>query len=319
MLINDKFMIFSKIGSGSFGTVYKGIDIENQEYVAAKIEDTDSKKKRLEKESQIYTYIIENLSIKITPKMLWFGKEDKYNVLILSRLGLSLDKICEACKFQLSLKTIMLLTINCFTILERLHSLDVIHRDIKPENFAIGYNNNKHNVFIFDFGLSKILDREKIEFSNKNSLIGTMRYASIRSHLGEELSYRDDLESLIYMIIYLYNGVLPWQNIVLEDKEKRCDEIKNLKISINLAQLCNKLPIEYREIIKYSRSLNYFEKPNYNLLIKKLQNRIKILGYENDYNYDWLNWSEDKFNLCKVSPKSSKLNLKKTLKTINIH
>ena len=318
MLINDQFMIFSKIGNGSFGSVFKGIDIESQEYVAAKIEDSSISRKRLEKESQIYTYIFENNKIMITPKMKWYGSTNNFNVLVLSRLGHSLEKMAKIANYQLSLKTLLILTIKTLKILEIIHNLDIIHQDIKPDNFAIGYQNLKNNIFIFDFGLSKIFQPKPS--SKNNSLIGTIRYASLRAHQGETLSYRDDLESLVYMLIYLYQGKLPWQNINFSDKESREDKqqaIYELKKNINLAQLCKDLPNEFQKIIIYARNLSYEQKPNYTLLQQKLSDLYESLGYNvDDYNFEWINWSPDKFIIDKSSPKNKlrKVAEKKTLK-----
>ena len=130
------------------------------------------------------------------------------------------------------MKTILLLTINCLKIFNKLHSLNIIHRDIKPENFAIGYSNNKNKIYIFDFGLSKIIYANDLENETKNSLIGTMRYAKI-DRMKEKNTYRDDLESLMYKIIYLYNGILQ-QNINISDKENKSEAILNLKKILTL-------------------------------------------------------------------------------------
>ena len=43
-------------------------------------------------------------------------------------------------------------------------------------------------------------------FREKRSFLGTTRYASIAAHLGHELSRKDDLESMMYIILYFIRG-----------------------------------------------------------------------------------------------------------------
>ena len=40
---------------------------------------------------------------------------------------------------------------------------------------------------------------------------GTGRYASLHAHLGRAAAPRDDLESLVYSLVFLVGRLLPWQ------------------------------------------------------------------------------------------------------------
>ena len=59
------------------------------------------------------------------------------------------------------------------------------------------------NIYLIDFGFCKsyMLNYKHIPQKNTSSLIGSPSYASINSHKFIELSRRDDLESLGYMLI----------------------------------------------------------------------------------------------------------------------
>ncbi|MCL4168812.1 UNVERIFIED_CONTAM: hypothetical protein GTU68_006894, partial [Idotea baltica] len=67
-------------------------------------------------------------------------------------------------------------------------------------------------IFIIDFGISKTLvdsQGRHIPFKNNKPFIGTTRYASTAAHKGNELGRKDDIESLLYVMIYLAKGFLP--------------------------------------------------------------------------------------------------------------
>ena len=67
-------------------------------------------------------------------------------------------------------------------------------------------------MYLVDFGISKIFSdgKKMIPFKDHRPFIGTTRYASIAAHIGHEISRKDDLESMMYVLIYLHKGILPW-------------------------------------------------------------------------------------------------------------
>ena len=54
---------------------------------------------------------------------------------------------------------------------------------------------------------------EHIPFCLNKCLIGTAQYASNNAHKGFQLSRRDDLQAIGYLILYLHRGTLPWKGV----------------------------------------------------------------------------------------------------------
>jgi len=89
----------------------------------------------------------------------------------------------------------------------------VLHRDLKPENMMLDGSNN---LYLIDFGISKIYIRRNgiimyvssspRPFKERVSFVGTSRYASIAAHKGYELARKDDLESLLYVMLFFVRG-----------------------------------------------------------------------------------------------------------------
>ncbi len=100
-------------------------------------------------------------------------------------------------------------------------------------------------------------------------MIGSLNYASIMSHKCYELSRRDDLESLCYMLLYFYNGTLPWSDQINENI------IINLKYEIVNSTI---YPVVILDLLKYTRNMEYDEKPNYYLIIDNFKREIEILS-----------------------------------------
>lgn len=268
-LINNKYILHEKIGSGSFGSIYKGENVRTKEKVAIKVESIQNDTKLLKNESIIYQYLGNNLGI---PNVKWFGKDDYNYYMVLNLLGKSLEQL-KLEKIRFSLRLTLQIGIQILFLLKTIHEKGLIHRDIKPENFLLGLNSLDKQIYIIDFGFCKsYLNKDKhIQFGKINNIIGSYNYASVNSHKLYELSRRDDMESLGYMLIYFFMGELEWQHL---NNLSNSNQIMMLKEGVRMN---DNYPLVLLNYMKYVRSLEFDETPNYSILIDSFKREINLL------------------------------------------
>lgn len=297
-MVGDRFKIDRKIGKGSFGDVYIGQDIINKHLVAIKAAPNDDlqKKRILIHEHEIYTDLTKAKTGRFKfPKIYWYGQTNKqtHTIIVMKYLGNSLEYLLHNnCAGKFSLKTTLMIGIQILDLLRRLHSCNYVHRDIKPDNFLVGVGPEKSDIFIIDFGLAKrykSVNNVHIAENSDKRLTGTARYASINSHRRMELSRRDDLESLGYLMIYFLNGKLPWQGIPATTKEEKYSKIGLMKSECTVEELCKGLPEEIMEYMRLVRSLDFKEKPNYLVLRSLFIKLFNRMEYDFNHKYDWTN------------------------------
>ncbi|XP_035657280.1 casein kinase I-like [Oncorhynchus keta] len=286
--VGNKYRLGRKIGSGSFGDIYLGINIATGEEVAIKLECVKTKHPQLHIESKFYKMMQGGVGI---PSIKWCGAEGDYNVMVMELLGPSLEDLFNFCSRKFSLKTVLLLADQMISRIEYIHSKNFIHRDVKPDNFLMGLGKKGNLVYIIDFGLAKkyrdARTHQHIPYRENKNLTGTARYASINTHLGIEQSRRDDLESLGYVLMYFNLGSLPWQGLKAATKRQKYERISEKKMSTPIEVLCKGYPSEFSTYLNFCRSLRFDDKPDYSYLRQLFRNLFHRQGFSYDYVFDW--------------------------------
>mmetsp|Transcript_96495 Transcript_96495/g.177413 ORF Transcript_96495/g.177413 Transcript_96495/m.177413 type:complete len:322 (+) Transcript_96495:83-1048(+) len=286
--VGGKFRLGRKIGSGSFGDIYIGTNVQTGDEVAIKLESIKSKHPQLLYESKLYKILAGGVGV---PNVHWYGVEGDYNVMVIDLLGPSLEDLFSFCNRKFSLKTILMLSDQMINRIEYVHAKNFIHRDIKPDNFLIGLGKKANQVYVIDFGLAKKYrdprTQQHIPYREGKNLTGTARYASVNTHLGIEQSRRDDLEAIGYVLMYFNRGTLPWQGLTATGKKEKYEKIMEKKMSTPIEVLCKHFPSEFVTYLNYCRSLRFEDRPDYAYLRRLLKDLFFREGYQYDFVFDW--------------------------------
>ena len=268
--ILDKYIIKDKLGNGKFGSVYHGINKKNNYNVVLKFENGSSSYITLKNEAIILRYLYEH-NCRDIPSIFWYGKINDNFTLIMNKYDCSLYDYIN--NHELSSEVINDIMVKMIYMLQNIHELFVLHRDIKPHHFMI----RNGDLYIIDFGISTFYVDEKnkiIENTEKNDIIGSPNYTSYFIHKGNTYARRDDLISIGYIYLFLFNKELPWEHIYLKNTDDHDINITSIFHPLNIETKNKK---EITSIEKYYNKINniigtyftkvydlsYYETPNY--------------------------------------------------------
>ena len=271
--------------------VYEVFDVNTKTNYIAKIYEPVGKGPDVQNECEIYDLLTKDENYwKFVPKIIYKSK----GCIVMEKLGPNLSDLLEKCGGKFSLKTVLFIAEQLITILEFLHSKYVLHRDLSLGNILLGSSKSGTKFYLLDFDFSNLYVDENgkhVEFSDRYfGFRGSLPFASLFNHHGMELSRRDDLVSLGYILIFLLNGELPWCK---KGEEKNEDDFPNLNTAIakntfrrNLREH-TELPMEFLDYMEYCQGLPFTETPDYLYLKGLFKNLFLKMGYvDNDFEWE---------------------------------
>lgn len=153
MRVRDRFILGRKIGAGSFGELYHGVDSQTGREVAVKFESIKIRRPQVIEEAKFLKELNGELGF---PRFIWFGRDGPYNIMVIAMLGPSIEDLFNFCGRKISLKTVLFLADQLIQRIEQMHKRGYIHRDLKPENILMGLQgHDASTLHLIDFGLTK--------------------------------------------------------------------------------------------------------------------------------------------------------------------
>uniref|UniRef100_G3P5T1 Tau tubulin kinase 2b n=1 Tax=Gasterosteus aculeatus aculeatus TaxID=481459 RepID=G3P5T1_GASAC len=247
-VVRDRWKVTRKIGGGGFGEIYEVLDQLSQATVALKVESAQQPKQVLKME----VAVLKKLQGKDhVCRFVGCGRNDRFNYVVMELQGRNLADLRRTmARGIFSISTTLRLGKQILEAIESIHSVGFLHRDIKPPRPVAGFR-------------------------------GTVRYASINAHKNKEMGRHDDLWSLFYMLVEFTVGQLPWRKI--KDKE----QVGNLKDTYDNRLMLKHLPTEFSNFLDHVLILDYFTKPDYQLLMSVFDSAMKSHNVLENDPYDW--------------------------------
>ena len=134
----------------------------------------------------------------------------------------------------------------------------------QADNFAIGYDaDERHRLYTFDFGLSsQYLDKDGLHRPLRTglSLIGTLRYASLRTTKAtSRAARRPRVPRLRAMVSRRWDAPVEARRAQRRGRSERNRIIAEAKRALDL----HSVPAPFGELIRYARELAYEATPDY--------------------------------------------------------
>jgi tRNA A-37 threonylcarbamoyl transferase component Bud32 len=206
-LLNERFRLEEKIGSGGMSTVYRAFDETLERWVAIKlmhreISSDSDQLERFRREARA----VASLNHPHVVTVIDFGEDDDHPYIVLEYVeGETLkDRLRRA--GRLPVPEAVAYAIEIGRALECAHANKLVHRDVKPQNVLI---DAEGRAKVTDFGIARSLEAEGLTATGR--VLGTTDYVAPEQALGEETTAQSDVYSLGICLFEMLTGDVPFK------------------------------------------------------------------------------------------------------------
>ena len=214
-VLDGKYRLDQKIGSGGFATVFRAEHLELKQAVAVKVfrpwegNDTPGALERFKREG-VSACRVQHPNAVLTTDFGISSSGIAYLVMELLR-GVTVADLLRA-EPQLPLARCVEILVPVCEVLAAAHAAGLVHRDIKPENVFLHRTPGGETVKVLDFGIAKLISPSSTEDLNatREGVVGTLGFVAPERVMGLGYGERADVYSVGVMLFQMLSGDLPF-------------------------------------------------------------------------------------------------------------
>ncbi|TKR69951.1 hypothetical protein L596_022034 [Steinernema carpocapsae] len=189
------------------------------------------------------------------------------------------DCLCSMKEGKFSAGTAIRVAFWILKGLEATHSLSYLMRRIDPN--VIKFDVAERKIYFSDLSSTR-LDPLKINIKAPVRWAGANLYGPLAHHTGGSIAARHDLESLLYFLVDMTIGKLPWEGTPPD----MMGSVK--RQSVTDQSLFAECPSQYAAMYTYISCLADADKIDYDKIYKRMEEAWKQQGVKKiDEPYDW--------------------------------
>lgn len=204
-LVAGRYRLEAEVGRGGMGTVFLGVDLQNQQSIAVKRLKPDIVAPDLIERFKREGDALRALNHPNIVKMLDAIEENGRHYLILEYFsGGDMNKLLK--QGRLSVERILQLALDISDALTRAHRLNIIHRDLKPANILLDKAGKPH---LSDFGIAYMAGKERV--TGLNQIVGTLDYVAPEILRSNAVEPRADIWAFGVILFEMLTGEHPFR------------------------------------------------------------------------------------------------------------
>lgn len=295
--VNNQWRIRERIAKRKGLKVFRGRRINsNEEQVAVKVEKNryGDLRDSLVRENRFYRHLRQNsspLDLHGIPEVKEFLATPREHVLVMDYLGTKLIEIFSHEGRRLSLRSVSMIAVQALLRLEVIHKKGIVHRNLNLSNFMVGRGTQRDTLFVVDFKNAGVfrdhVTNALLPDGDVQRFIGTPMFASINAHRRRRQGPRDDLQSLGFLLVYLFTGNLPWARFRIQWSLHTIRRIWAAKRELDFVELCDGLPRPFLRYFRYVNGLQFGQEPAYARMRIMFRKMLDDLNCERDSRFDW--------------------------------